>query len=261
MDHDPTIPAPLPVIRIILDTLQFVWDKRLRMLRALFIPATAALLLTFFPFLTHLISQTVNPPFYRELLFGWLYFLIQLAPYTLFAITCHRLVLIDDPGVPKYGLLKWTKRESQFLAWFVIIIIICALLSGVINSFFLSIIISDVEAGASEETIQSTRPLTYLINISILYIFARLSVLYPAIALDHPVSAQWAWRLTAHNGWRLLLVVGLLPWVVYFLATLFIGETVTIIDYMVFMFAWIILLAVQIVALSFTYQHLTETEA
>jgi len=252
------MPAPLPVIRIILNALQFVWDKKFRMVRALLIPAAAIFVLEFTPHLTHWVSS--DPSASGHALFGWLSFLIQTALYTLFAITCHRLALIGDPGVPDYGLLTCTKRELQYLGWFFVILVIGMLYSFVINSFFVSMIISDVEAGASVESFESTRHWLNLFYIPFLYILSRLSVLYPAIAVDQEVTARWAWRFTVRNGWRLTLVVGLLPCALYFLMKFLSRENATFVEYSALRLAGFVLLAVEIVALSLSYKHLAEAE-
>ena len=249
MDTDSSIPAPLPVIRVIRDAFQFIWDKRTRLLCALAVPVALMFVVEYaFTF-----SQ--NDPLM------WIQVFIQMAIYILFAITCHRLAIIGDSGVPNYGLLTWTKREWQYLGWAFVILIIWMFFSLVINSFFVSIIINDVEAGASVESFRSTKVFLNLFYIPFVYIFSRLSVLYPAIAVDLQVNVQWAWQLTAHTGWRLTLVVAVLPGALYFLVSLLIRENATFAENTILEFLGFILLAVEIVALSFSYKYLTETEA
>lgn len=229
------------------------------MVRALLVPAVALFILKFSPELANWISS--DPGFYGRALIGWFSFLITTALYALFAITCHRLALIGNPGVPDHGLLTWTKREWQYLGWAFIIMIVWMLYSFVINSFYISIIIEDVEAGASVESFQSTKDWLNLLYIPLAYFFCRLSVLYPAIAVDQPVTAQWAWRLTAHNGWRMALVVGLLPFVLYFLLNLLLRENATFVEILFLSIIEFFVFAVQFVALSFSYKHLTEIES
>ena len=52
----------------------------------------------------------------------------------------------------------------------------------------------------------------YLAYVPLLYLLARCSTLLPAVALGHEWSPGNAWRQTRDNGWRLVLVVFLLPW-------------------------------------------------
>ena len=260
MNTEPSSPTPLPVIAIIRAAFQFVWGNKSRMIRALFIPAAATLVLINVPQFINWLALSVSAFFRFQVLFGWLSFLIQMLPYILFAITCHRLALIGDDSVPKYGLLTWTKRETRYLLWLVVITLICMLISYVVNSFYVSSMISEIEAGANPESFQSGMKYTYLAYIPILYIFSRLSVLYPAIALDQQINAQWAWQATARNGWRLTLIVGVLPWVLFYLVNLLLRDNATFVEYGVVRFIGFFLLAVEVVALSFSYKYLTQTE-
>ena len=51
-----------------------------------------------------------------------------------------------------------------------------------------------------------------VVQAPVIYLLARWSTLLPAIALGHKWSPATAWRQTRGNGWRLVLVVFLLPW-------------------------------------------------
>jgi len=246
MDQHPTRPTPLPVIETIRDAFQFVWDKRTRLLCAL------AVLMVILLVVEHAVTLANDNPLKFVQAF------IKMALYCLFAITCHRLVLLGDPGVPDYGLRTWTLRESKYMGWSLVILVVWLLFSFVINSFYVSTIVSKVEAGARAESFQSTQYLLTPLYIPVLYIFSRLSVLYPAIALGQPVNAQWAWRITEDNGWRLTIVVCLLPSVLFYLAGLLLRENATLVETIILELLGFILLAVGVVALSFSYKHLAE---
>lgn len=258
MDNDPTTPVPLPVFATIRDAFQFVLNRRVRLLRALLVPAIVILFLEYYSQSADWATSTDDPDFGKRVFFGWIYWLIYTAPYILFAITCHRLALFGDPGVPKYGLLKWTQREWRYLGWAIVIMIIVGLCTMVINNLYVSKIVNDVGSGVSLESSESTWLMIYLAYIPILYIFSRLSVLYPAIAVEKPVTVKWAWWLTLHNGWRLTLVVGLLPWVLSFATELLLRENASLVEELIVVTIGLILLAVEVVALSFSYKHLTE---
>ena len=253
------MPTPLPVIGIIQAALQFVRDRKIRLVRALFIPAIAITLLEFV--LSWSSANSNDPSFYRTVLLGWLSFFIYLAPYVLFAITCHRLVLIGNSGVGEYGNLRWSRREWHFLGWILVISIVSALCSMVINLPVLSHTLSEVESGASAEPSQWPGFLATLAYLPVLYVFSRLSVVYPATALDRQVDMKWAWALTAYNGWRLTLIIGLLPWLLYYFVSLFYREDPTLVEMVLLKLVGFIVLAVEIVALSFSYKYLAQTEA
>jgi hypothetical protein len=249
METNPSIHAPLPVIRIIGDAFLFVWNKRTRFLFALAVPVVLLLIVD------RAVTLENNDP----LKFVQAFF--QMAIYILFAITCHRIALMGDEAVPHFGLRRWTLRESRYLGWSVIIFVIWLLFSFVVNSFYVSMVVSQVEAGARPETYQSYKYWLAPFYIPVLYILSRLSVLCPAIALDQKVDAQWVWRLTVHNGWRLTLVVSLLPWVLYFVLNLLLRENASLTETIIVQLLGFIVLAVEVVALSFSYQHLAQAEA
>ena len=240
------MPTPLPVIEIIRDTFQFVWDKRTRMLRALLIPAVLMLVA----------EQAFT--FANDDPLKWAQVIIVMAIYILFAITCHRLALMGDQGVPDYGLRTWTQREWRYLGWSIVLISIWVFLFFVVNSLLVSIVTRLMKAGVEIETIQPFEPFVWLACTPILYLFSRFSVLYPAISLDQSVSAVSAWRLTAHNGWRVAMAVCLLPWVLFFLLSYLLRENATHVEIIIHKLLELILLAVEIVALSFSYKHLTK---
>jgi len=135
MDQNPSTPTPLPVIAIIGGAFQFVWDKRTRFLYALTFPVM--LLLT----LEHAVTFDDNDPWKFVQVF------FNLAVCILFAITCHRLVLLGDGGVPDFGLKSWTLREWRYLGWAIVILAIWLLVSFVVNSFIVSAFVKEVEAG------------------------------------------------------------------------------------------------------------------
>ena len=205
------MPTSLPLLKILKETFQWVWDKRLRFLRALLIPALAIIALSYLPDLVQMAEKTDESSILDDGLIRWLIIFIQWTPYVLFAITCHRLALMRAPDVPAYGMLKWTRRESQFMGWILIIIIIYIASYSVIY-----IPLSEIFGESSEGITVSMlfeSPLEYVSYILAMYIFSRLSLLYPATALNNQVNLQWAWALSRNNGWRLTLLIGGLPFI------------------------------------------------
>jgi len=106
------------------------------------------------------------------------------------------------------------------------------------------------------QAFQSVKSLASFVFIPLLCIFSRLSVLYPAIALDQQPTAQWAWRITDANGWRLFVVVSLFPGILWSLTNLFYRENGTFVADIIVDLLGFALLAVEVVALSFSYKHL-----
>ena len=52
----------------------------------------------------------------------------------------------------------------------------------------------------------------YLIFLPFIYLLSRFALMFPAIAINAGNrSPAIAWRLSQGNGWRLLILIGLLP--------------------------------------------------
>ena len=90
------------------------------------------------------------------------------------------------------------------------------------------------------------------------YLFARLALVFPATAIDARTSLVKAWRQTRGNGWRMVVIVGVLPWAFGYLAGLVTGdEPGIVIAVLVTVFATAFL-AVEISALSLSYRELAK---
>jgi hypothetical protein len=129
----------------------------------------------------------------------WLTYVVE----AIFAITTHRVVLLGGNSVPKLGLTKWTKRETYFvLHLFGLFAIVLGL--GGLGMYILVYILSN-----------SLGLLGMLIAVTIwatcAYIFARLSLVFPSIAIDQGISFKKSWELTEGNEDIIVNIVILVP--------------------------------------------------
>jgi hypothetical protein len=137
--------------------------------------------------------------------------------FTLFAVTCHRIIILGPYSVPVYGLYYFTMREVRFYGW------------GFVIYFFLSLItfITMFPVSFFSFNAKSNGFLwlfaMYIAIVPGTYIFSRLSLLFPATATDHKKDMKWAWDATKGNGWRLLLLLGVIPVVIGFMTGIFSG--------------------------------------
>lgn len=261
------MPTPLPVLKIIPEAFVFLWNKKTRFLTAMCSPAIILFCIIilgvlFVFFLTKVGSFEF--PFFIGLIIFLISTIIVSAPYVLFAIICHRLVLIGNEGVPKFGLRTWARREWWFLAYVILLPLVYLLTTAVLSPLIIGL---SKEFQINFKTYQTvfgeidvSQGLNYLILITATYFFSRLCLLLPATAVDRDVDVDWAWQISKGNGWRLMIVVGVLPWVFSYLKDFLIREDATIVEILFFILISFILLAVEIVALSLSYKHLTENE-
>ena len=103
---------PLPILPIVQEAFKVAWKKRSIMLRALLVPFIIFILLTF---VYNHYSDSMG------LKFDIPYRVVQGIVFTILAITCHRLVLLGDSSVPKFGIYTWSMRETRFLGWYLFV--------------------------------------------------------------------------------------------------------------------------------------------
>jgi hypothetical protein len=244
------MPAPLSVGKIVLGAFLVPWWKRRAFTRALAVPlvALATLMLSWY-------YAAERVPAYA----GWGLCLVYAGLFTLFAVRCHRLVLIDAEARAVDLWPRWSWRESRFFYW-----LVGLWLAAMVTWWFAVLIAGNVVSAAwrhapAELSVWMEWSI-YACKIPALYVFARLSPMLPAAAIDRTVDLKSAWRLTKKNGWRLAIVVGVLPWALSELVGLLYRGEATVLETIALTTLGIALFAVEIAALSISYRELTNEE-
>ncbi len=263
----------LPAFEIVIQAFQTVWERRSRFGLALLVPFLVLVMFSVFPlFFIDVELEPGDIPGPSMILPGILISLISMMLYILFAITCHRLVILPDEAVPKFGMLGWGKREFRFTGLaialplvYILSFFIIMFLMGLLSE--LKISLSDFSGG--EGSLSGIFLTMILCHIPSTYFFSRFSLLFPATAVDEDRNIEWAWTVSKKNGWRLFIVVGILP----FLPSLIMGilpflqpepgdiifnPNFSIIKLTLVTAFNFVFLAVTIVALSLSYKFLTE---
>lgn len=244
------MPAPLSVGKVVVGAFLIPWWKRRAFARALAIPlaALATLMLSWY------YAAEIVPSYA-----GWLLCLVYAGLFTLFAVRCHRLVLIESEARAVDPWPRWSWRELRFLYWLVGLWLIALVTWWVAVLVAVNVVTSAWRHSPAELSVWREWS-TYLCGIPALYVFARLSPILPATAIDRTVDLKSAWRLTRKNGWRLALVVGVLPWAISELLGLLYRGEATAVETIVLTILGIALFAVEIAALSISYRELTNEE-
>jgi len=89
-----------------------------------------------------------------------------------------------------------------------------------------------------------------------IYVFSRLSILFPAVAVEKKVGWDWALATSKHNGWRLVVIIGLLP-LVFGSFSVFLYGRHLILDVLL-AFIGTILTIFEIALLSLSFKYLSE---
>jgi hypothetical protein len=190
----------LPVSEIMLDAFRLPWNRRKEFARALLIPLIGLLAVD-------LISHYYwsGPNVRPNMLWVWLLLLVRAVLYTWLAVRCHRLVLL---GAKIDVAHNWSIRENRFLLALIALYVMLMVFSMLVAGIIIPLLSQDF----LKELMESKWWLV-LISVPAWYVFARLSLVFPAIAVDRPFGITGAWNLSAGNGWRLFVVVCILPWV------------------------------------------------
>lgn len=183
--------------KIVGETFNGILKKKHELLKALLIPF---LLIVSIDITSINFLQDGNKFFYIVLA------LILFAINILVSITTHRILLINENAVPTWGLYKFGKREFKFLIYtFLIIILISIVLTLIILG--LSVFVNSNSA--------LFMPLTVAFSVILgIFLFVRLSLVLPAIALDQELSFLDSWNITSKYKILCMLTIVIIPSIV-----------------------------------------------
>lgn len=188
---------------------------------------------------------------------GWwlfvLYWGVFAAFFTLFAVTCHRLVLVPSGRVRGIQRPRWSARESRFLFW------VLTLWLAYLVVWWLAMLVS-ANLLPNDEVAGWLKVIESVASVPALYLIARLSLVFPATAIDRPTGLRWAWQASRGNGWRLVVVVTVLPWLVSRLVGLLYRDEATAAEIVLLTVLGTALFALEIAALSVAYRELVRNE-
>lgn len=149
--------------------------------------------------------------------YGWMLtaLVIGVPAGVLFAVACHRIVLLGEDSLFNRWGLYWTAREMRFIGWSILV----GLLLFLVLMLTFPIVWAVVElAAAADMPIEwlgegAAEVLGWAIYAPTAYLMSRICLVLPATAVDQRPRLGDAWRLSRGNGWRLaiaLAVPGLL---------------------------------------------------
>lgn len=252
-----SVPDPnrLSVLRVMRDTLRIPAQHWREFLKPLALPAVAIAVLT----LGWQLTRSQMPA-----VVSWAMFALYGALLTVLAIACHRLVLLGPTPSTLRPPFRWGARETRFIGWLLVLgalysvihltVVLVILNFTILPSF---IRMTAAQSASSSPDMGWLKPAEYLGLLISTYFIGRLSLVLPATALDATASFRRAWRLSARNGWRLLGVVGVFPWVVSRGLGLLYRDGATLAESAVLILLGVLVSTLGIIALSLSYQDLT----
>ena len=225
----------MPVDRIFKGALGLVVYYRKELAKALLFPVGAYLLINYL---------LITPANAGISMIGSL---ITMALQCLIAVTVHRIVLIGPQAVDIWGPKRWTARDSRFLLH--MIGLVC-LITVACMPFVLMIAVT---------------PVIPILGAIFCYVMLtmRLSLVFPAIALEREFGFKEAWHLSGRYLKQMFFTVAIVPFVVMLPAiplSLLVSFNLSLVS--VVTTIWSMLATVVIVtALSVTYKGILDAEA
>lgn len=145
---------------------------------------------------------------------------LGLLPLVLFAVWCHRSILLDASRVHAFGSLAWGERENRFIVWILCIqwILVPAAAVGLLGPIWLVARLLGVAIPWQGESPVWLGAAGAVFILPVSYVLARSLFVLPATAVDLRPSLSSAWRLSHGNGWRLAMLVVVLPSSLYVIA-------------------------------------------
>lgn len=180
---------------------------------------------------------------------GWflsaLLWIASLPFATLFAIAVHRTILLGPESLTNPWSIYWTRRESDFFSWLVILSVVSALVA-----LGIALVAWMFPQGLA---------LSVAIFLVAKYFEARVGMVLPATAVGKRMILSTSWTLTTGNGVWMAIALSI-PWVIFVLLTSLISmiATQTWVGIYIFLLVPLALITVivDIAVLSLCYRHL-----
>lgn len=236
-------PAKLDLTRVIAGAFVLPWSRRGEFVRALAVPAVA------------IVAIKIGWWLAGEKMAGaiaWAGSMAYAILWILFGVACHRLVLLDQRRADIPVVPGWGRRETFFLAW-TVALCVTTWIAGAIALMTIGTLVVNLTSVAFFESFFEK-----LMFVIATYVFARLAFVLPAAAIDARLTFPEGWRRTRGNGWRMVVVVGVLPWTFAYLSQFIEGDDPGLAMGVAMTVLATVLLAVEISALSLSYKQLVD---
>lgn len=161
--------------------------------------------------------------------------LIEYAVYIVVAIAIHRLLLLGPNSIEKPENNSLTRRQFSFFAYMIGLVFLTTLLLSVLVQFpYIGITLG---------------------VLAFIYLTARLSLVFPAIAIDEETSFSDSWNLTKNHQFTMIVITSIFPLILEIpqLALSYLPYSV-IAGNIVFLISTVFVVA----ALSSSYKHIKE---
>ena len=239
----------LPLRKVIWGAFALSWQHRVSLFRATALPMLAVIAFK----LAFNVARSDESEF-----IGWTLHLFYGFATCWLAVEVHRLVLLENSDAISASAEN-LKRIGLFLIFLVGVWLLYAGLALLIMSGLLNVLVGGY-VPAGEERRELPMSIEWLNTLAIVlayYVVARFSLVFPAIATDRKPDLAAAWLASKRNGWRLAVVVGVLPWSLKYLTELLYRDGATYGEFAVLVVITVLFTLIEVVALSLSYLEIT----
>lgn len=237
----------LPILKIIIEAFWYSWKYKLQFIYALALPVVLVVSIS-----------AVWSELGTEIPFlNWSFFIIYFLSISFYAISCHRFILMgaDNKAQQPYVLIM--KRIIIFSILGVFVYLLAGIPFWLILTITMNILPDDNLVSSSHNlTADNFNWVKLVLMLPFGYLVGRLSLVLPATAVDIPSSFKWSWQATKNNGVRMLVLIGVLPWLITVLLDLLWRENGTMFEYVFLSMLGYLVVAVEIFILSLAFKEL-----
>jgi len=209
---------------VVLGSIGYIFTYKIRLAKALCIPFVIYVLMD----AALEVLPDISPGMTGLVVLGCLSIIVQ----AVVAVTTHRMVLLGPDSVSEWGSFKWSMRETSFLLRVVGLGVIVGLLS-ILGLFGI--------AGFG------------VALILMLWLAGRLSLVFPAIAIDKNITFKESWALTKDYQLLMVLAVIVFP-IAVTIPVIMLLETVPY-TFLLVSFVSMLATVLAVTALSVSYQY------
>lgn len=165
-------------------------------------------------------------------------------------VFAHRVFLLPAAQNAELKPVRWSMRETRFVGWSLAISLsICVFMIP------FSLLLFNFVPSASGSYIERNI-IQFILWIPLYYCVARWSMVLPATAIDmRGLDLAWSWRISKGNGWRVFVLLGLLPMGTEMLFSL-VPAVASPILFVIEYFVWLVVAVFEICLLSLCYCEL-----
>jgi len=204
----------LPLMKVIWGTFALPWMYRAEWFRAVRFPLLGVFSVSLLWYLVDNLGETMQQALCYAgylFMFSWL------------AVCTHRVVLLDSAKPASWPDAHLLRIIALYLGSMAVLWLIWMLVATVVTMISVTVALSGYTATGPlaavppslepDPAVQATiNRISYIAQLPVVYLVARLSPLLPAVALGKRWSLRAAWDLSRGNGWRLAIVVIAVPY-------------------------------------------------